>query len=624
MDWFDYEDPQSQYFLSHAHTDHFSFYKNKNSLTGLLFKEFVERLKPNAKIYCTEITRDIIQKYSQDIKKSSLFDEIKNRIVILKVLEKIEINLIDEDGQESGEIITVTTIPANHIPGAVMFLFEDGEKRALYTGDFRYDVREENNEMKQLKEFVENYDEIIDFLYVDITCLDIGGLFHPDQNKFPSRPEIVKKVMDLIQEKAPSSVHIDVNPMGAESVVISVAESLNISADSIDAESYDMKEVTRYLLQNIKNPTDESTTTTSAKSIHIYNGMSLFKARSDCSECKADTLRIRLTLQWIYKTFYKYETFAYSNNDTWCNHFKGKGDVLQVLYSNHSSDYELREFLSALKFTKIFPINECFSKEINKDGEIYTIPNPMSWDALHRFITKSLNFTLESLSESFDYSNVALDVLWLTDKNHDDHLRKWTENSGEARFKIKVKNFVNKDEIFQAICDFKKPIDIIIIPCETALKQTLEDLDANLQNFIKDVKSECEKLKEEENAGEGGEQQDQILKLKKQQAETKLLFHSMNFDKNENLKKINKFNAGGDLQTVFYLDLIAVTEPEANESTDRDAEKNYDIILKTLKNLVINSDKNVGYDDWPMPYEYSTRKKQYEVHRLRNQPEIQE
>ena len=611
MDWFDYEDPQSQYFLSHAHTDHFSFYKNKNSLTGLLFKEFVKKLKPYAKIYCTEITRDLLQKYSQDINQSSLFDEVKNRIVILKVLEKIEINLIDEDGQESGEIITVTTIPANHIPGAVMFLFEDGEKRALYTGDFRYDVREDNNEMKQLKEFVENYDEIIDFLYVDITCLDIGGLFHPDQNKFPSRPEIVKKVMDLIQEKAPTRVHIDVNPMGSEKVVKSVAESLNISADSIDAKSYGMKEVTRYLLQNIKNPTDESTTTTSTKSIHIYNKSSFHKARGDCSKCKDDTLRIRLTLQWIYVTSYKYETFAYSNNDTWCNYLR---DFWQVLYSNHSSDYELREFLSALQFTKIFPINECFSREINKKGEIYTLS--ISWDVLHRLITKSLNFTLESLSESFDYSNVAEDVLWLTEKNHDDHLRKWTENSGEARFKIKVNNFVNKDEIFQAISDFEKPIKpIIIIPCASELKESLDDLDSNLNDFVKDLKLHSKIV----------------------------LFVSATSNEDEEWKKcIEKYRNRENLKTVFYLDLSTLKNPvggepadesdnleiildeSTNESTDRDAEKKYEIILKTLKNLVINIDKTVTYDDWPMPYEYSARKKQYEEHRLRNQPEIQE
>ena len=43
-----------------------------------------------------------------------------------------------------------------------MFLFDDGEKRALYTGDFRYDIREDNDDMRALKNFVETYEENIE------------------------------------------------------------------------------------------------------------------------------------------------------------------------------------------------------------------------------------------------------------------------------------------------------------------------------------------------------------------------------------------------------------------------------------------------------------------------------
>ena len=249
-----------------------------------------------------------------------------------------------------------------------MFLFEDLEenKRALYTGDFRYDIREDNREMRLLKRFVDDYKGVlIDYLYVDTTCLDLGRLHYPDQNKFPSRPQVVEKVIKIVEERGPRSIHIDASPLGCESIAIPIAEFLNISMDSIDAESDSMNEVIKYLLSDIKIPSVSSNKSNNT-SIHVYNG-SIFKlaksksGKSDCSKCDEDTLRIRATLKWIYKTKY----YNHGNPDTWCNRFddnlaRKDRDFRQILYSNHSSDSELREFLSAIHFTEIYPISESF------------------------------------------------------------------------------------------------------------------------------------------------------------------------------------------------------------------------------------------------------------------------
>ena len=579
MDWFDYSDPQSQYFLSHAHTDHFSF-MNNGWRTGLLFKEFVQSLKPNAKIYCTEITRDIIQKYSQDIKKSSLFDEIKKRIVILKVLEKIEINLIDEDGQESGEIITVRTIPANHIPGAVMFLFEDGEKRALYTGDFRYDVREDNEEMRQLRKFVESYDEIIDFLYVDLTFLDFGRLYHPNQNKFPRRLDVQQKVIDLIEEEKPSSIHINVKPMGTEKIAIPVAEYLNISLDSIIAGSESIQEFTKYLLKDIKNPLSDS-----ISSIHTFNEniRDVAEGKADCSKCEKDTLRIRPTVMWIFYT----EDYDHNNEDTWSKHFvlaREDRDFWQFLYSNHSSDYELREFLSRLRFIKIFPItgepifHEALNDIVTKHYDFETSKD------LHRHIKKSLYYTIES--DNLVCSYKKLNVLWL----NGDHQRDKSNIPFDKLLEISVKNFRNCRDIFSAISNHKGPIDIITIPCTVQLKTSIGKLYCNLFRFIDDLKHMMnEKVCSEENI---------------------ILFYSTTTDDNnvtwKQIIDLSRLFRDKKVPFIYYIDLTVITEFRKSSG------QRNKIVIETLKNLIRNKDKEVFVSDWPVPYEYSARKREYD------------
>lgn len=64
--------------------------------------------------------------------------------IISFVLEPTIIPIPADEGDEKddelndGSSIVVTAIPACHCPGSVMFLFEQENKRILYTGDFRY------------------------------------------------------------------------------------------------------------------------------------------------------------------------------------------------------------------------------------------------------------------------------------------------------------------------------------------------------------------------------------------------------------------------------------------------------------------------------------------------------
>lgn len=53
----------------------------------------------------------------------------------MNVLLLIEATTVLIDGNEKK--LSVTTVPAGHCPGSVMFLFEQNDKKILYTGDFR-------------------------------------------------------------------------------------------------------------------------------------------------------------------------------------------------------------------------------------------------------------------------------------------------------------------------------------------------------------------------------------------------------------------------------------------------------------------------------------------------------
>ena len=132
-----------------------------------------------------------------------------------------------------------------------MFLFDDGEKRALYTGDFRYDIREDNDDMRALKNFVETYDENIDYLYVDITCMDIGKLYHPDQNKLPSRPEIIERLRQLFEQHTATNLHIEGEILSFVGLVQSIVDNLNESIDvnlTMSSKGISWNELYEYLL----------------------------------------------------------------------------------------------------------------------------------------------------------------------------------------------------------------------------------------------------------------------------------------------------------------------------------------------------------------------------------------
>ncbi|XP_063675224.1 uncharacterized protein LOC134811986 [Bolinopsis microptera] len=599
VDWFEGK-MKNLYFISHAHADHI---KGLFSHENEFYKQL--KLRPYARIYCTKVTKEIISRLPIAKDNPDVMNELEKHLSILEPnkTKKIYFYLLEKLTQKW---IQVRTVTANHIPGAVMFLFEDGKKRTLYTGDFRYDTREKNNEMQALKEFVENYDEVIDYLYVDITCLDLGRLYHPDQNVLPSRLEITDTICRLIKDKKPRDVHIDATPLGAEGMIKEVAKILNSPRDSIiDKPAINdskRKELYRYMLNDLSNTYSD----TSEIGLHIFDKRT---PKYKCVLCDEHTLRIRATLKWIVKQ----PTGKYSHSDrtTWINERDHKnGDYWQVVNSHHSSDHELREFISHLQFKKVFPISEPLSRqyfkgiyykdvtgpETNSEKKHRQKPVPKHYKKpvpKHRHIEKSLYFSLESASMKYNY--VPVNVLWLTENSDPDYGIYMPDD----KFHVTKRYFRDYDDILSEVKKYSQPIDFLIIPCTMELQKSLAltKLYYDLSRFIDNLKEAI------------------VTKNKKfDEAISTVLFYSNINDMNDkwNWKQIiNSSCLYRDklIPRVFYVDLTNV--PEYTESNSRLVLETL-IIFKTLKNLIRNEDKQVFVSDWPMPYEFSERKREYD------------
>ncbi|MCI5628590.1 MAG: MBL fold metallo-hydrolase [Clostridium sp.] len=116
----------NQVFISHAHIDH----------VGFLLK-LMKGIR-NPEVYMTEMTSLLTkyQLYDKDYMLGSIKTE-EERLIAQRILDGV----INVSYMQSLDFInyTVTFLPAGHIPGAMMMLFEYGKRKILYTGDYSVD-----------------------------------------------------------------------------------------------------------------------------------------------------------------------------------------------------------------------------------------------------------------------------------------------------------------------------------------------------------------------------------------------------------------------------------------------------------------------------------------------------
>ncbi|CAH0382396.1 unnamed protein product [Bemisia tabaci] len=171
----------TSYFLSHFHSDHY---------IGL-------RKSFNKPIYCSKITASLV------MMKIGVKEEF------LRILNLKEPRIING--------VEVTTLDANHCPGAVMFLFRLTDNRQyLHVGDFRacYEMEEEPILQK-----------------ARITALFLDTTYCNPQYTFPLQKDIIQAVVQVVEKKISDCPKLLVvcgsYTIGKEKVFLGILERFN-------------------------------------------------------------------------------------------------------------------------------------------------------------------------------------------------------------------------------------------------------------------------------------------------------------------------------------------------------------------------------------------------------------
>lgn len=301
IDRFDGDNLNSKLFLlSHAHWDH---------MQGIKKPEF------RGPLYLSAITK--------------LFLEYEQLNIEYHVLEIGEPVLLKCD---VGEVL-VTTFPAYHCPGSVMFVLQNKDITVLYTGDFRFQLND-LEKMTMLKQF--HFDEI----YLDST------FFRRDYHDFPTQQESVDRVCSLINEwlwkDSTNKVYLDTSARyGYEYLFIAIHKKLKKQI------CVPLNEYNKY--RHIPE-LNEATTSNPQAAIHAVRS-SFFQKAVNTDVPLQNQRRIRISaMRW--KQWKSDKDISEPNGDS---------NDLYVCYSNHSSCSEIRDLIKYLKPKRVF-LN-CVPKE---------------------------------------------------------------------------------------------------------------------------------------------------------------------------------------------------------------------------------------------------------------------
>ncbi|KAJ6622380.1 Protein artemis [Pseudolycoriella hygida] len=302
VDRFDDDNLKSRiFFLSHCHMDHMCGLNNPNGLPGPL--------------YMSPISAVIIRKQFPQIKE----------VVVLKGNEPTPIHYDDEDG--TTKYVTVTTLPAFHCPGSVMFLFETNGVKVLYTGDFRLSKRL-MLKMKLLK----NVTGSLNTIYIDSTFLS------KTYETFPGQIRSATTICDIIKEwLGKSSNHVISLKMparyGYEFLFIEIGKRLKLKIHVNEGEMA----MYRYIPE-----LDNIFTTNSRKSqIHAcFDWQNKNGKQLTCNpELDPSLIRVIKPTAMIWKEWQHSLDIVK----------KEEHENIRVCYSNHSSMSEIRDFLIYLQ-----------------------------------------------------------------------------------------------------------------------------------------------------------------------------------------------------------------------------------------------------------------------------------
>ena len=165
----------NNYFLTHFHSDHY----------GGITKQWNE-----GTIYCSLPTANLVHQ-QLGVEKRYLHPIPMNTPTVIA---------------SKGKPITVTLLDANHCPGAIMFIFEVGNKNILHVGDFRWN-QSFHMKIPQLRAF-SNMTPRLDEIFLDTTYCN-------PKYTLPSQDEAISATINIVKDEISTA-----NMMGTKSLLL--------------------------------------------------------------------------------------------------------------------------------------------------------------------------------------------------------------------------------------------------------------------------------------------------------------------------------------------------------------------------------------------------------------------
>lgn len=325
----------SVYFLSHCHTDH---------MKGLSRDFFAHLVEFDKYLYCSPVSKLLLSGIFSGCPEDRIreLENAKPQMIKYRLLGNVSNCLTS---------LTVTTSPAGHCPGSVMFVFSKEERTVLYTGDFRIDPRD-LPKLNPLNNKIggKNIPKKFDAIYLDTTFLSLDYLC------FPSRRESCDEICAAVK------FWLDSHPRNLVIIECSAnygSEYLFIEVFNLLKEKIHVKDKVYFNYMRIADLARCVTNDALSSRIHactrkIYDKS--LKCRSDIEPVNILTV-IPSVQRWRRKSLAKISEYESENKQR-----------LYVCYSMHPSYQELATFIDYFKPQKIFPC-VCPSEsatEINK------------------------------------------------------------------------------------------------------------------------------------------------------------------------------------------------------------------------------------------------------------------
>jgi DNA cross-link repair 1A protein len=250
--------------------------------------------------------------------------------------------------ESQGKPVTVTLLDANHCPGAVMFLFQVGQRHILHVGDFRWNREKMNPDLKDFSSLKVRLDD----LYLDTTYCN-------EKYRLPTQEVAIQAAVETAIQEVESAhrakrrllMLFGAYTIGKERIYLAVAEKLGLKV---------YVEKSRYRILSALNwPPEQMRVFTTDKETTCLWVVPLGHINFKKLSMYVDGSTKALSSKGRYDKIVGFRPTGWSltgcNNGILSTRTSGIFTVHGVPYSEHSSFPELVDCLDCLKPKRIIP-----------------------------------------------------------------------------------------------------------------------------------------------------------------------------------------------------------------------------------------------------------------------------